>query len=299
MADTTDQRSPEEIERDIRATQAEMNRTARQLEGELSPRNIIDSLLDKAGQNGVDSRYLADVARRNPIALGMIAIGGLWLVSDADARLSAMKLAIGSSKGKAGGSTDGAEGWHPEHRSYVEHMARCERQPDEDEIAYRRRRDHSRASYFMLEQGHDEDESAFRQRLDAATEKLRRQREQWGESARAVVDSSRSRARDVMEDARGFYADNPLLSGLAAAFVGAVAGSALPATRTEEAYVGGWGERALDAAGARARAAGEQVRQRKDEMVERAEGRLAAGGQPGGDDQSNRQGQEQSFAGDV
>lgn len=277
MASTTDQRTPEEIERDIRQTQADMSRTARQIEGELTPRAIIDGLLDKAGQNGVDSSYLIDVARRNPLALGMVAVGGLWLVSDADARPSAMKLPFGRSHGH--GASD--DGWHPEHRSYVDHMARCERQAGEDAAAYRRRRDHARASYFMIEQGHDEDEGAFRQRLDAATEAMRHRREQMGESARAMFESSRDRTRHAMKDARGFYFDNPLLSGLAAAFVGAVAGSALPATRTEEDFVGGLGEQALDAAGQKARQAGETVRRRKDDMIDRVEDRLAGEGQQG------------------
>lgn len=287
MASTTDQRTPEEIEREIRETQAEMSRTARQIEGELSPRAIIDGLLDKAGQNGVDSAFLIDAARRNPLALGMIAIGGLWLVSDADARPSAMKLPLG--RGRGHGASN--EGWHPEHRSYVDHMARCERQSGEDEATYRRRRDHARASYFMIEQGHDEDEGAFRQRLDAATEAMRQRREQMGKSARAMLDSSRDRTRHAVEDARGFYFDNPLLSGLAAAFVGAVAGSALPATRAEEDYIGGLGEQAIDTAGQKARQAGETVRHRKDDMIDQIEDRLADGGQ------QNHQSQQQAQQG--
>lgn len=269
MNDTTDQRRPEEIEREIRATQAEMSRTARQIEGELSPRNIIDALLDKAGQEGVDSRFLIDAARRNPLALGMIAIGGLWLVSDADARPSAMKLPIG---GKSGNDDHTAnDGWLPEHRSYVEHMARCEPQHGEDDQTYRRRRDHTRASYFMLEQGHDEDEGAFRRRLDDATEKMRQRRERMSERTHAFAEHSRERSRRFMDDTKGLYSDNPLLGGLAAAFVGAVAGSTIPATRTEEEYAGALGEQALDAAGAKARQAGEEVRHRKDDMLDRVD----------------------------
>jgi ElaB/YqjD/DUF883 family membrane-anchored ribosome-binding protein len=277
MAQTQDQRSAEEIEQDIRETQAEMSRTARQIEGELTPRNVMDALLDKAGDNGVDGRYLLDAARRNPLALGMIAIGGLWLVSDADARPSAMKLPMSRNGGNGAGAETGGDHWHPEHRSYVEHMARCEPQPGEDEQSYRRRRDHSRASYFMLEQGHDEDESAFRRRLDEATEGLRQRRERMSEGARAFAGRSREHTRQAMDDARGFYFDNPLLGGLAAAFVGAVAGSALPATRTEEDYVGGLGEQALDAAGSRARDVGEKARHRKDEMLDEADNRLGVG----------------------
>lgn len=275
MNDTADQRSPEEIERDIRATQAEMSRTVQQIGGELSPRNIIDALLDKAGQNGVDSQFLIDSARRNPLALGMIAIGGLWLVSDADARPSALGLSMGRSNGKDSHSSK--DGWHPEHRSYVEHMSRCERQPGEDYQSYRRRRDHSRASYFMMEQGHEEDEGTFRKRLDEATEAMRQRRERMSERTHAFAEQSRERSRQMMDSTKGFYSDNPLLGGLAAAFVGAVAGSAIPATRIEEDYAGALGEQALDAAGAKARQAGDEIRHRKDQFLDRADEKLAHG----------------------
>ncbi len=289
MNDRTDNRRPDEIERDIRATQDEMSRTVEQIEGEFTGRNMLDALLDKADQNGVDTRYLIDAARRNPLALGMIAVGGLWLVSDADARPSALKMRSGRSGN--GASHAGDDGWHPEHRSYVEHMARCEPQPGEDDAAYRRRRDHSRASYFMIEQGHDEDESAFRKRLDAATEKLRQRREQTSERAHAFADSSRERAhafadqsrdrtRQAASDAKEFYFDNPLAGGLAAAFAGAMAGAALPSTRAEEDYVGGLGEQAIDSAKAKARQAGDKARQHKDEMVDRADEKI--GGSAGG-----------------
>lgn len=284
---TTDQRTPEEIERDIRETQAQMSRTVQQIEGELTPRNILDALLDKAGQNGVDSNYLIDTARRNPLALGMIAIGGLWLVSDADARPSAMKLPFGRANGKADDIDTTYDDWHPEHRSYVEHMSRCERLPGEDEQTYRRRRDDMRGSYFMIEQRHDEDESAFRQRLDAATEKMRQKRERMGERAQAFAGQSRQRARQAMEGAGGLYNDNPLVGGLAAAFVGALAGAALPATRTEEAYVGGLGEQALDAAGAKARQAGDAARRQKDNLLDRVDEKL--GSDEGSQDQADEQ----------
>jgi len=276
MTDTTDQRSPEEIERDIPATQAEMNQTVRQIENEFTPRNIIDAMLDKAGQNGVDSSYLIDTARRNPLALGMIAIGGLWLVSGADARPSALKMYSGKSKTKSSEAST-SDDWHPDHRSYVEHLSRCERQPGEDDISYRRRRDHSRASYFMLEQGHDEDEGAFRMRLDAATETMRRSRERMAERAQAFAGQTRDRSQRALEDARGFYTDNPLLGGIAAAFVGAVVGSVLPATHAEEDTIGGLGEQALGAAGAKAR-------QGKDAMLDRMDEQLASGSAESGRD---------------
>lgn len=292
MTETTDQRRPDEIERDIRDTQAEMSRTVEQIESELSPRNLFDSLMDKAGQNGMDSSYLVDVARRNPLALGMMAVGGLWLVSDADARPGAFKRRRGS----ADGMDDGTAGdWQSEHSRYVEHMGRCERLPGEDDQTYRRRRIDARANYFMMEQGHDEDESAFHKRLDAATEGLRKRREKMGERAHAFADQSRERGRQAMDGAAGFYDDNPLVSGLAAAFLGALAGAAMPASRTEEAYVGGLGEQALGAAKAKARQAGDAARQQKDKAVGRIDESIAGTahhGQTPGDHQEGEGGSD-------
>jgi len=281
---TSDQRSPEEIERDIRATQEDMSRTVEQIGGELSARNILNSLLDKAEDGGIDARYFLDMARRNPLALGMITIGGLWLVSDADARPSALGIRRGSpgSSGDFGSSASSSfssrdtDGWHPDHRRYVEYMSRYQPEAGEDDQAYRRRRDLARANYFMIEQDHDEDEGAFRHRLDAATQTARDSWSKASESAHDMARGARDRARSAAGDVQAFYGDNPLLIGLASAFVGAVVGAMIPATRTEERYVGGLGEQALDAAGAQAKKAGEAARHKKDEMIGQIDDRLGA-----------------------
>lgn len=270
MTDHNDQRSPDEIERDIRATQRDMSDTVGQIQNELTGRNLFNSLLDKADENGVDARYLIDAARRNPLALGMIALGGIWLVSDGDARPSALKFSSGKS-GSADDSDTGSGDWHPEHRAYAEHMSRCEQRADEDDLSYQRRRNHSRASYFMLERDHDEDEHAFRQRLDDATAKLRERRDKAGESVRNLGNQSRERAQQAASKAQGLYYDNPLISGLAAAFVGAIAGSALPSTRTEERYIGGMGETAFDTAKEGLHKAGDEARRQKDHALDKVD----------------------------
>ena len=275
----TDTRNPEEIERDIRATQRDMSRTVDQLEHELTPRNLLNAALDKADANDVDARYLLDAARRNPLALGMIAIGGLWLVSDADARPSALKPSSGSSGNGKSGDWDDAY-----HRGYVEHMARYEPRADEDDLAYRRRRDAARGTYLMIEQEHEEDESSYRKRLNDATNRMREQREKMAEQARQAGQRARDaghRAREqagqTAGSARGLYYDNPLAGGLAAAFVGALAGSLLPASRAEEEYLGGAGEKAIDQAESKARQAGEKAREKKDEAVEKADRKMNQG----------------------
>ena len=275
MADShTDTRSADEIERDIRATQRDMSRTVDQLENQFTPRNLLNAALDKADGSGIDSRYLLDCARRNPLALGMIAIGGLWLVSDADARPSALKPSWGGS-----GKDNGDHDHHGDayHRGYVAHMAACEPRHGEDEITYRRRRDAARGSYLMLEQHHDEDESSYRQRLNDATDRMRERRDHMSEQARETAQRARAGAGRAAGAARGAYQDNPLVGGFAAAFVGAIAGSLLPVSRTEEDYLGGAGGRVLDEAQARAKQAGDMAREKKDELVEKADSSMSQG----------------------
>lgn len=290
MAGNGNNRSSREIERDIHETQENMSATVDRLGDEMSGRNLLDTLLDKADENGIDARYLMDAARRNPIALGMIAAGGIWLVSSADARPRSLKP---SSNPFSSGDDDSAGDYHdPEHTSYVEHMARCERRADEQDDAYRRRRDDARASFLMIERRHDEDESGFRKRLDAATDSMRERRdkgrEQWQaarermrerrersmDQLRDTGQQARQRAGEAGEQARDFYQQNPLMAGLAAALVGAMAGTAVPASRTEERYLGSAGKSAIDRAQGEAAKAGEKARAKKDEMVGKAESRM-------------------------
>ena len=282
MTDTRT-RNPDEIERDIRQTQRDMSRTVDALEAQMTPRNLLNAVLDKAESNDIDARYMVDAARRNPLALGMIAIGGLWLVSESDARPSSLKPS------RTGSDADsGAWEEDPYHRGYVEHMARCERRADEDAAAYRQRRDHARASYLMIEQRHDEDESSFRKRLDEATDKMREHRDRMTDSMRQRRDRLADQARQAggrvhrgashaASRAKRTYYDNPLLGGLAAAFAGAIAGAAVPATRTEEEYLGNAGEKAIDRAEREARQAAGKAREKKDELVDKADRKMGSG----------------------
>ncbi|MGI8944076.1 MAG: DUF3618 domain-containing protein [Qipengyuania sp.] len=257
----TDPRDPSEIESEIRRTQKDMSRTADRIGEQMTPRNIFDALLDKADENGVDARYLLDGARRNPLALGMIAIGGLWLVSDSDARAKTLTDKFG------GDPAPGDEWDHSNHQGYVAHMATIEPRADEDHETYRHRRDCARASFLMIEQRHDEDESAFRKRLDEATDSLRDQRDRVAQKARELGRSTGRNASRLAGKAEGAYYENPLIGGLAAAMVGAMAGAAFPATRMEEEQLGEYGSEAIGAAR-------DKAREKKDDLVDKADEKI-------------------------
>src|SRR3546814_17860989 len=94
-----DTRNPAEIEQEIERTQDEMSRTVDRIGDQFNPRNLLNSLLDKAEENDIDARYIVDGARHNPLALGLIAAGGLWLLRDSDAKLSTLTPPPRSSTG--------------------------------------------------------------------------------------------------------------------------------------------------------------------------------------------------------
>ena len=283
----THTRDPDEIEREIRRTQDDMSRTVDRIGEQMTPRSMLNALLDKAEGNDIDARRLLDGARRNPLALGLISVGTIWLISDYDAKPSAFTSSSGS--GSSGQST-GRYDYDPDHRGYVEHMSRIQRLQDEDDLAYQRRRDEARGSYLMIERDHDEDHKSYRSRLDDATKSMREKRDRFADTARershTMAQSARDGSRQVAQQGRrvankgrDLYYENPLLGGFAAALVGAVAGSALPVTRTEREQLGPQGASVIDQAEAKARNLGDKALQKKDEVVDKADNAMSESGQ--------------------
>lgn len=209
LSGSTGRDDPAAIEADIRRTQDEMSRTVDQIGDQLTPRSIMNALFDKAESNNIDARMLLDGARRNPLALAMIAGGALWLISDRDANLPKKRESKptddgGSLTGQdfSGRSQSRHRDQHDNRLDYVAHMERVEWRDGEDEATYRRRRDIARSNYFMIERGHDEDEASFRRRLDDAANQMREQRSQLADKARHAGSALRSRGAGVADKAR-------------------------------------------------------------------------------------------------
>jgi hypothetical protein len=274
---------PAEIERDIRRTQEEMSRTVDAIGDQLTPRNLLNALLDKADSNNVDARMLLDGARRNPLALAMIAGGAIWLVSDNDAKLPKFE--------RHKSEPDASLGVDPHHRDYISHMERVEMRDGEEFASYQRRRDAARANYFMVERAHDDDDHSFRQKLDQATENFRNRRHAWADSTRhagkAVAGGSRAAVGSAVGKSQELYSSNPLIGGLVAAAAGAFFGSLLPETQAEQQALGGIGEKARTAATEHADQLVSAAREKKDDLVSKAEERVTPSST---DDQGTDQG---------
>lgn len=271
----TVERDPDAIERDIRRTQEDMSRTIDRIGDQLTPRNLFNALLDKADESNVDARMLLDGARRNPVALGLVAAGTLWLISDKDSRIPSMP-SFRSGKGQANGHDD------PHHRDYVDYMSSVEMRDGEDVLTYQRRRDAARANYLMVERRHDEDEGSFRQRLDDLTDKFREKRHALSERSGDAMHATSQKAAQSYSRAQDLYDSNPLVGGLIAAAIGAAVGSALPLSRTEQEKLGQLGEKARAMANEQKDNLTGALREKKDELVNKADDRLQQGGQSQG-----------------
>ncbi|MCA1661616.1 MAG: DUF3618 domain-containing protein [Novosphingobium sp.] len=259
MTDTAT-RDPETIERDIRRTQDRLSDTVDRIGDQLSGRNILNALFDKTGTGKIDADTVIDTVRRNPLAVAMIAGGAIWLLSDSDAKLSSLGIGKGDKPDH-----------DPHHRDYVSHMGSVQWQEGEDPLAYQRRRDIARANYFMVERRHEEDESGFRQRLDEVADAFREKRRAWSEQGHDAAVSVGEAGQRALRGAQQGFTSNPLLGGIAAAAVGAIFGTVLPLTQTEQDKLGDIGEKARDLAGEQKDKLTEAVREKKDELVEKVE----------------------------
>jgi hypothetical protein len=299
MTDNTIHDDPAAIEQDIRRTQQDMSRTVDQIGNQLTAKNLFNALLDKADENGVDAHYLIDGARRNPLALGLIAAGAIWLVSDKDSKIPSMP-----SRGKKpqAGTDDELDltGHDIHHRDYVAHMSSFETREDEEPASYQRRRDLHRANFLMCERRPDEDDHGFRQRLDDMTESFRQKRRAWSDSASSAGSATKQRTQHLASQASGrtqelasqastkvqdFYSTSPLVGGILAAAVGAALGSTVPISRTEQEKLGAIGGKARDLASEQKDQIASQVSDKKDELLDKADQKL----QPNDQQQSQRQ----------
>ncbi len=295
MTDTTtdNQPDPAAIEQDIRRTQEDMSRTVDKIGNQLTARNIFNALLDKADENDVDARMVIDGARRNPVALGLIAAGAIWLISDKDSKFPSMP------GGKAKSFDDDFSSDHDiPHRDYVSHMSSVEMGEGEEYASYQRRRDIARANFLMVERNDDEDESGFRQRLDSMTDSFRQKRRAWSESAgqksTAARDTVTDTARMAATRTQDFYNSNPLVGGILAAAVGAALGSGLPISRKEQDTLGAVGEKARDMAIEQKDQIASKLSDAKDQALEKADETLQQGGPDQGQAQSQSQAGQQA-----
>jgi hypothetical protein len=87
------------IEQDVVQTQDEIGETLHKLEEQLTPKGIAQSVM---GERGTDhAREVLDLVKQNPIPVGLIAVGAIWLLATARSpMLDRLKSSITSCSGE-------------------------------------------------------------------------------------------------------------------------------------------------------------------------------------------------------
>jgi ElaB/YqjD/DUF883 family membrane-anchored ribosome-binding protein len=81
MSENYEQRSPEQLQRDIERTRAEMGDTLDTIRRKLSPGQLLDEALDylKSSSPGQFTNNLGESVKQNPLPVSLIGIGIAWL----------------------------------------------------------------------------------------------------------------------------------------------------------------------------------------------------------------------------
>ena len=214
MADATD--DTDQIERDLAATRARMDRRLDELGDKLAPNQLVsDTLTQVTGENGADfAQTLIAKAKANPIPAALAGVGIAWLMA--------------SSKDKA----DPAEpDLHARLRSAEAGVIRLR---DEHPDVHASRLDDARGQVLGVARNASDTASSYKQRIKeamaSATQSLR-------ETSHDLKNSASGTLGDLRRG-RGGLAGNPVVLGSAAALVGLVAGVLIPVSEQEERALG-------------------------------------------------------------
>ena len=224
MAEATD--DTDQIERDLAATRARMDRRLDELGDKLQPNQIVnDALAHVTGGDGADfAQTLIAKAKANPVPAAIAAIGIAWLMA--------------SGQRKAGGKPD----LPARLRSAEAGVVRLE---DEHSDVHASRIDDARGQVLGIARNASDTAAAYGDRIkeamSAVTESVRTASQQLGDSTSDTVHRLSEQAR------RGGGAQplvsTPIVQGTAAALVGLVAGALLPVSASEQQALGSFAGR--------------------------------------------------------
>ncbi|MCB2054791.1 MAG: DUF3618 domain-containing protein [Geminicoccaceae bacterium] len=200
---TTDQRTPEEIERDLASTRARMDRTLTDLEQKLSPGQLVDQTMAYLREGGYGENVkafgtnLSRQMRDNPLPVALVGIGLTWLaMGQRQSRNGAYgpdydrpdydRLGVARSAYSPGvydpdtgtyGASDGAPvNLQVRARSAADDV---KRRTDETLEAFEHRRQQAMARILDVREQAGETASAFKARVDEAMENAGRTFREW------------------------------------------------------------------------------------------------------------------------
>lgn len=200
------------IRDDIQRTQREMSRTIDEIEDRLSPRNVMQRTKESVRRAGVNkTRSLVDKVKANPIPAAMAGIGLYLLMRDNERADDIYEI---------------------------------------DDVAYDASYGHSRTRMDAMQDRMHERVDSARERVSGAVDSAKERIHDAMSSARESVSHAGDRASSRMylarSSGRDLLSSNPLIMGIAAIALGAIAGSLIPETEREDRLFGEQRDRLMD-----------------------------------------------------
>jgi Protein of unknown function (DUF3618) len=233
MSEHYDNRSPEEIQRDIERTRTQMGETIETIRQKMSPGELLDQALDyfkKSGPSQFTSN-LGETVKENPVPVTLIGLGIGWLMvaGSRESHPSRTWATTSHTRDKMGAAASGAV---------------------------------DKAGQMM--QGARERTGAARERMGEAGARMGEMaagaRSQMGEAAARMSHQVRSQSAQARDTFNYLRDEQPLILGVLGFALGAAFGAGLPPTRREDELMGEMRDEAMH----RAREVGaEQVEKAK------------------------------------
>lgn len=296
-----------DIEREIHATQAEMDMTVDALRRKLSPGELFGQTFGYLRDSGTNAgRTFMGQIRDRPVPLAMLAASLAWLMMS-EGGTRRREREISERPGERRGRQPDRDFDETDYRTVTQYgnvfraLASVRPRIEETGEEFGNRLYPAIAEALGVKQEPAERPERFRARIERAFDELssraedvqhrlsEQTRTQWRRtraSAREAVETARHRAREVGdraaygarragEQAADTFEHYPLAVGALAMALGAFIGAALPATRREREWIGRTGEDLRETAGAYAReaahAAGDVAERMASAARERAE----------------------------
>lgn len=240
MSETTE---TDQIERDLARTRARMDNRLDELQGRLSPGQLVnDAFAYFKGGDGADfTQEVISKLKANPLPALLTGVGLAWLMA------SSGRQSAASSRGS----------YQPDLTSRLRDAeAQTVRLPDEHVDVHAARLDDARGRVLGITRNSSDTDTSYSQRIKdavaSATQRVRETAHDLSASASHVAGSIGERAQNhayatqegmtsmvrSTRDTLASATSNPFALGAVAALVGIVAGSLIPTTEEEEHALG-------------------------------------------------------------
>ncbi len=241
MSSNDNNRSPSEIQSDIRHTRGDLDRTLSALERRLEPRQLVDQGVNYLRDHGATQyvQNLSQAAKEQPLPLALVGVGLVWLMVTGRQQThkgSTYKVGSGfSTKTKVRSAVDGAM----DRTGELAADARQAAADVKDRVA-----EAGTHAADSVREAADSVRGATRQTAQALSDAAATARERahrLGDATREKVDRVRNTYDDLVNE-------QPLALGAIGLAVGVLLASAAPRTRQEDEWMGSASDHVTDEA---------------------------------------------------